>query len=107
MYIFSKETFGPVVTLETFGTEEEAIEIANHGEFGLAASIWSQDVNLPWRVSQYLRAGTVWINEWAVVFDECEEGGYKQSGIGRLNGVAALDTFTEYKLVSMNMGKVS
>lgn len=105
--IVSKETFGPVVTLETFGTEEEAIEIANRGEFGLAASIWSQDVNLPWRVSQYLRAGTVWINEWAVVFDECEEGGFKQSGIGRLNGVAALDTFTEYKLVSMNMGKVS
>lgn len=105
--IVRKETFGPVATLETFESEEEAVALANSGEFGLAASVWSQDVNLPWRISQYLRAGTVWINEWAVVFDECEEGGFKQSGIGRLNGLAALDAFTEYKLVSLHMGKAS
>lgn len=103
--IVRNETFGPVATLEIFDNENEAIGLANAGEFGLAASIWSQDVDRPWRVAQYLRVGTVWINNWAVVHDECEEGGFKQSGIGRLNGLAALDTFTEHKLITLQMGK--
>lgn len=102
--IVLKETFGPVATLQVFDTEDEAVKLANHSEYGLAASIWTGDVERPWRVAQGIQAGTIWINEWAVVHDECEEGGFKQSGLGRLNGVAALDTFTEYKLVTISVG---
>lgn len=107
MDIVQKETFGPVATLELFDTEARAVELANQTEFGLAASIWSRDVDRPWRIAQELDAGTVWINDWAVVYDECEEGGYKQSGLGRLNGMAALDAFTEYKHININAGSTS
>lgn len=91
------ETFGPVAVMQVFETEEEAIALANQTEFGLAASIWTRDVDRPWRVGQKIDAGTIWANEWAVIYDESEEGGYKQSGIGRLNGTGSLDPFTEYK----------
>ena len=52
-------------------------------------------------MARKIRAGTVWINDWAKVYDEFEEGGYRQSGLGRLNGVAALDDFVEYKHISL------
>lgn len=99
--IVQKETFGPVLTLQVFDTEAEAIELANNSEYGLAASIWSRDVDRPLRVARRLEAGTVWINDWAVVYDEFEEGGYKQSGLGRLNGMAAMDDFIQYKHITM------
>lgn len=102
--IIQKETFGPVATLEVFETEAEAVERANATEFGLAASIWTSNVDRPWRVGAALAAGTVWINEWAVIYDESEEGGHKQSGIGRLNGLAALEPFTEFKHYTISAG---
>ncbi|UOD32239.1 aldehyde dehydrogenase family protein [Massilia violaceinigra] len=102
--IVQKETFGPVLTLQVFDTEAEAIALANNSEFGLAASIWSRDVDRPLRVARRLEAGTVWINDWAVVYDECEEGGYKQSGLGRLNGMAAMDDFLQYKHITISPG---
>jgi betaine-aldehyde dehydrogenase len=97
-----KETFGPVATLQVFDTEAEAIALANKTEYGLATSIWTRDVNRPWRVGESIRAGTIWINDWAVIYDEFEEGGCSQSGLGRLNGLAALDTFTEFKHITIN-----
>ena len=106
MDIVQKETFGPVLTLQVFDTEAEAIELANNSEYGLAASIWSRDIDRPIRVSRNLDCGTVWVNDWAVVYDECEEGGYKQSGLGRLNGMAALDDFIQYKHITMTPGVV-
>jgi betaine-aldehyde dehydrogenase len=102
--IVQRETFGPVLTLQVFDTEAEAIELANNSEFGLAASIWTRDVDRSLRVAREVEAGTVWINDWAVVYDEFEEGGFKQSGQGRLNGVAALDDFVEYKHIALNPG---
>ncbi|RKE57095.1 aldehyde dehydrogenase family protein [Sphingobacterium detergens] len=95
--IIQKETFGPVATVQIFDSPEEAIALANDSEFGLAASVWSQDVDLPLKVVRELEAGTVWINNWAVVNDEFEEGGYKMSGLGRLNGLAAIHDFVEFK----------
>lgn len=106
MDIVQKETFGPVLTLQVFDTEAEAIELANNSEYGLAASIWSRDIDRPIRVSRNLDCGTVWVNDWAVVYDECEEGGYKQSGLGRLNGMAALEDFIQCKHITMTSGVV-
>jgi acyl-CoA reductase-like NAD-dependent aldehyde dehydrogenase len=100
--IVQQEIFGPVATLQIFDTEAEAITLANNTEYGLAASIWSRDVDRPWRVAKALQAGTIWLNTYAQIFPHFEEGGYKQSGLGRLNGEAALETFLEYKHISFN-----
>ncbi|WP_228137179.1 aldehyde dehydrogenase family protein, partial [Acinetobacter sp. V2] len=107
MDIIQKETFGPVLTLQVFDTEAEGIALANDNEYGLAASIWTRDVNRPLRVAREIDAGTIWINDWAVVYDEFEEGGFKQSGLGRLNGVAAMDDFIEYKHITITSGLVN
>lgn len=104
--IVQKEVFGPVLTLQTFKTEQEAIELANDNEYGLAASIWSTDVNRPLRIARELDAGTIWINDWAVIYDEFEEGGFKQSGLGRMNGIGAMDDFIEYKHITISTGTV-
>jgi betaine-aldehyde dehydrogenase len=99
MPIAQNEVFGPVLVMQTFDTEAEAIALANDSIYGLCASVWSQDVDRPLRIARRLDAGTVWINNWAVVYDETEEGGFKQSGLGRLNGVAAIDDFIEHKTI--------
>jgi betaine-aldehyde dehydrogenase len=107
MKIIQEETFGPVATIQVFDTVEEGIALANDSVYGLAASVWSQDVDLPLRVARELQAGTVWINNWAQVNDEFEEGGFKFSGIGRLNGVSALQDFIELKHIFHHAGTVS
>lgn len=95
--LVQEEVFGPVATFETFTYEREAVALANCTEFGLAASVWSRDVDRPVRVGRELKAGTVWSNAWAMVADQFEEGGFKQSGLGRLNGVRGLEEFLETK----------
>jgi acyl-CoA reductase-like NAD-dependent aldehyde dehydrogenase len=85
--------------MQAFDSEDEAIALANDSEYGLAASVWSTNVDRPLRIARRLQAGTVWINNWAIVYDETEEGGYKQSGLGRLNGLSAIDDFVEYRTV--------
>lgn len=107
MAIVREETFGPVATVQVFDKAEEAIALANDNIYGLAASVWSQDVDLPLRIARELQAGTVWINNWAQVNDEFEEGGYKSSGIGRLNGLGALDTFIEHKHIFHHAGAIA
>lgn len=97
--IAQDEVFGPVLVMQAFDSEAEAIALANDSMYGLAASVWSTNVDRPLRVARRIDAGTVWINNWAVVYDETEEGGYKQSGLGRLNGVSAMDDFVEYKTI--------
>src|SRR5579863_69508 len=99
MRIAQDEVFGPVLVMQTFETEAEAVALANNSEYGLSASIWSTDVDRPLRIARQIDAGTVWINNWAIVYDETEEGGYKQSGLGRLNGVSAMDDFVEYRTI--------
>jgi acyl-CoA reductase-like NAD-dependent aldehyde dehydrogenase len=66
--------------------------------------VWTRDVHRSLRMARALDVGTVWVNDWAVVHDEFEEGGFKQSGLGRLNGVAALEDFVEYKHIALKPG---
>ncbi len=105
--IVQEEVFGPVLTMQVFNTEREAIALANDSEYGLAASIWTRDVDRPLRIGRELQVGTVWVNDWVMMRDEFEEGGYKQSGRGRLRGLAALDDFLEYKHIVLKPGVVT
>jgi acyl-CoA reductase-like NAD-dependent aldehyde dehydrogenase len=102
--IVQHEVFGPVATFETFESEDDAVRLANCTEYGLAASVWTRDADRPRRIGRRLHAGTVWTNTWAVVVDEYEEGGFNQSGIGRLNGIRALEEFQEFKTYAQLTG---
>jgi betaine-aldehyde dehydrogenase len=102
--IVQEETFAAVATMMVFDTGAEAIDLANNTEYGLCASIWTRDVDRGWRVAREIDAGTVWINDWAVIYDECEEGGFKQSGVGRMNGIAVMEDFIEYKHITLSHG---
>jgi acyl-CoA reductase-like NAD-dependent aldehyde dehydrogenase len=102
--VVQEETFGPVLTIQRFGGEDEAIGLANDSEYGLSASVWTRDLDRALRVAQALEAGSVFVNDWAKVYDSTEEGGFKLSGLGRLNGPAALDDFIEYKHIALKPG---
>jgi betaine-aldehyde dehydrogenase len=97
--IVRNEVFGPVATFEVFDTEADAIARANVGDMGLAAGVFTSDINISRRVSREVQAGTVWTNTWAAIHDGFAEGGYKQSGIGRLRGPLGLAEFQEAKTV--------
>ncbi len=95
--LVQEELFGPMASLEVFHTEEEALVKANATNFGLAASVYTRDLNRAMRLGRKLQFGTVWLNCHNRLFAEAETGGYKQSGIGRLHGVEALSDFMETK----------
>jgi len=94
-----EEIFGPVVTIQPFETEEEALELANQTEFGLAATIWTQDISKAHRVAEKIDAGIVWVNCWMKRDLRTPFGGMKNSGLGREGGLEALRFFTEAKNV--------
>ncbi len=104
--IVQQEVFGPVLALQVFETEREAIEMANATEYGLSACVWTQDLDRSFRVAREVEAGTIWFNDWAVMRDEFEEGGYKQSGVGRLRGQSTLEDFIEVKHIVLQPGVV-
>lgn len=95
----SEEIFGPVVTLQPFETEEQALHLANATEFGLAATIWTENVGKAHRVAAQLKSGIVWVNCWLVRDLRTPFGGMKSSGVGREGGWEALRFFTEPKNV--------
>ncbi len=98
MKIAQEEIFGPVLTTLTFSNFEEAISIANDSEYGLAAGVWTNDINKAIRASREIRAGTVYINNYEEGVDSTIPlGGYKQSGIGRDNGSQALENYLQLK----------
>lgn len=91
------ELFGPIVSLERFEDEAEAVQKANATRFGLAASVYTRDLNTAMRMGRTLRFGTVWLNAHNRLLAEVETGGYRESGVGRLHGVEAMNDFLETK----------
>ncbi len=103
--IIQEEVFGPVCTVQKFETEAEAIALANGTPYGLAASVWTQDLTRAHRVSAALESGIVWVNCWMLRDLRTPFGGVKQSGVGREGGWEAMRFFTEPKSVTINLGE--
>jgi len=103
MTIVREEIFGPVVTIQTFRTEQEAIDLANSTEYGLAGAVYTKDGSRALRVIKELRAGITWINCYNPCFNEAPWGGYKKSGIGRELGVHGLEEYQEIKQININL----
>lgn len=103
MRIVQEEIFGPVVTIQTFETEEEAIALANDTVYGLAGAVFTNDATRAMRVIKEIRAGITWINCYNPAFSEAPWGGYKMSGIGRELGTHGLEEYQEVKQVNMNL----
>ncbi len=103
MKIVREEIFGPVVTIQTFETEKEAIELANDTDYGLAGAVFTNDVTRAMRVIKEIRAGITWINCYNPSFTEAPWGGYKMSGIGRELGSHGLEEYQEIKQINLNL----
>lgn len=99
----TEEIFGPVVTVEPFENDHDGIALANATKYGLAASVWTQDVTRGWQASRALEFGTVWVNGYNRLFAEVPSGGSKESGMGRTRGLEGINEFTELKHINWNV----
>ncbi|MEO7124139.1 MAG: aldehyde dehydrogenase family protein [Lacisediminihabitans sp.] len=103
MSVTTEESFGPVLTVETFHTEAEAVFLANDTEYGLAGAVWTADASRAQRVAGALRCGTVWINDYHPYLPQAEWGGFGQSGNGRELGPSGLAEYRETKHIWQNI----
>lgn len=99
-----EEIFGPVVAISKFSEESQVLQHANNTTYGLAAAVHTKDYERAVRVTNALKAGTTWVNMYNFVHWSIPFGGFKQSGLGRECGEAALENYTETKAVYLNMG---
>ncbi len=103
MRVIREEVFGPVLTVETFRTEDEAVALANDTEYGLAGGVWTADAGRARRMAARLRHGTVWINDFHPYLPQAEWGGFGKSGIGRELGPTGLAEYRESKHIYQNL----
>ncbi|KAK3051992.1 aldehyde dehydrogenase (NAD(P)(+)) ald5 [Extremus antarcticus] len=104
MKIMQEEIFGPVCSISKFSTKEEVIATGNKSTYGLAAAVHTTNLNTAIEVSNALKAGTVWVNTYNTLHHQMPFGGYKESGLGRELGEAALENYTQTKSVSIRLG---
>lgn len=107
MRVAREEIFGPVLTVLTFRDEQEAIALANDTTFGLAAGVWTSNLQRGHRMARSIKAGTVWLNSYRNISFNVPFGGYKGSGIGRENGLEAVQDFTQVKSVWVELSGVT
>ncbi len=107
MRIAQEEVFGPVLSVIKFKDEEEALAIANDVRFGLGSGVWTGDIGRAMRMSERIQAGTVWVNTYRAVSYLSPFGGYKDSGLGRENGIDAMREYLQVKSVWINTGAVT
>jgi aldehyde dehydrogenase (NAD+) len=105
MAIAKDEIFGPVVSVLPFKSVDEVVTRANNTHYGLAAAVWTRDIDKAHLFAKQVKAGTVWVNCYHVVDTTTPFGGFKMSGQGRENGEAALEHYTEMKTVTVKLGK--
>jgi aldehyde dehydrogenase (NAD+) len=103
MKIAQEEIFGPVLATLTFDDVDQVVDLANRNPYGLAAAVWTRDVNKAHRVSRQLKAGLIWINTYGLMDAAVPFGGFKSSGFGRELGMHAIEHYTELKSVWMNL----
>jgi betaine-aldehyde dehydrogenase len=100
--LVQQECFGPVVTVQRFGSDDEALAMANDVDYGLAASVWTRDVGRAMRFANEFQFGTVWINDHLVLSPEMPVGGFRSSGYGKEGGMAGMEEFTRVKQIIIN-----
>ncbi len=103
-FLMRNEVFGPVLAVTPFKDESEVLALANDTEFGLAAGVWTRDINRAHTMARKLEAGTVWINTYRALTFNSPFGGYKASGIGRQNGIEAVYQYLQTKSVWTELG---
>ena len=104
MRLAKEEVFGPVMSILKFKTEAEAVEMANATELGLTAAVWTNDINCALRVAQAVQAGYVWVNGVGQHYRGVPYGGFKNSGVGREEGISELLSYTEEKVINIVIG---
>ena len=100
--VHREEIFGPVVTINSFKEDEDAIRMANDSDYGLASILWTSDLGKAHKISEKLNSGIVWINSWLLRDLRTPFGGVKQSGFGREGGYDAINFFTEQKNICID-----